>query len=121
MAVLLAEAGFPRAVAQASGEGNLTVRTGQLDEAGTEQVERAVTGVGGQVTQLRDEFIGPTIGAELRRKAVVALGIALVALVQTANMSAVFLLALLVDVLDRRRLLVAVQMAMVAVGLCCAP
>ena len=74
----LAEAGHPRAVVQASGEGNLTVRTGQLDEAGEEQVQRAVTEVGGQVTELRDEFIGPTIGAELRRKALIALGIALV-------------------------------------------
>jgi SecD/SecF fusion protein len=75
----LAEAGFPRAVVQASGDGNLTVRTGQLDEASEEQVQRAVTGVGGQAEELRDEFIGPTIGAELRRKALIALGIALVA------------------------------------------
>jgi SecD/SecF fusion protein len=74
----LAGAGHPRAVVQASGDGNLTIRTGQLDEAGTEQVRRAVTGVGGQLTELRDEFIGPTIGAELRRKALIALGIALV-------------------------------------------
>jgi SecD/SecF fusion protein len=74
----LATAGFPRAVVQASGDGNLTVRTGQLDQAGEEQVQQAVTGVGGQVTELRDEFIGPTIGAELRRKALIALGIALV-------------------------------------------
>jgi SecD/SecF fusion protein len=74
----LAEAGFPRAVVQASGDGNLTVRTGQLDEASEEQVQRAVTGVGGQAEELRDEFIGPTIGAELRRKALIALGIALV-------------------------------------------
>ncbi|HEV3465203.1 MAG TPA: protein translocase subunit SecF, partial [Actinomycetota bacterium] len=74
----LAGAGHPRAVVQASGDGNLTVRTGQLDEAGTEQVRRAVTGVGGQLTELRDEFIGPTIGAELRRKALIALGVALV-------------------------------------------
>jgi SecD/SecF fusion protein len=42
-------------------------------------VQRAVTGVGGQAEELRDEFIGPTIGAELRRKALIALGIALVA------------------------------------------
>ena len=49
-----------------------------LLEAGEEQVQRAVTGVGGQVEELRDEFIGPTIGTELRRKAVIALGIALV-------------------------------------------
>jgi SecD/SecF fusion protein len=73
----LAGAGFPRAVVQASGAGNLTVRTGQLDAAGEDRVERAVTAVGGQVSELRDEFIGPTLGAELRRKAVVALGIAL--------------------------------------------
>ena len=74
----LAEAGFPRAVVQASGDGNLAVRTGQLDQAGEERVRRAVTAVGGQSEELRDEFIGPTIGAELRRKALIALGIALV-------------------------------------------
>jgi SecD/SecF fusion protein len=74
----LADAGFPRAVVQASGDGNLTVRTGQLDQAGEAQVQRAVGVVGGQVEELRDEFIGPTIGAELRRKALLALGIALV-------------------------------------------
>jgi SecD/SecF fusion protein len=74
----LAEAGFPRAVVQASGDGDLSVRTGQLDQAGEERVRRAVTGVGGQAEELRDEFIGPTIGAELRRKALIALGIALV-------------------------------------------
>jgi SecD/SecF fusion protein len=74
----LADAGFPRAVAQASGEGDLTVRTGELDEAGEERVQRAVAQVGGQATELRDEFIGPTIGAELRRKALIAIGIALV-------------------------------------------
>jgi SecD/SecF fusion protein len=74
----LAGAGFPRAVVQASGDGNLTVRTGGLDQAGEERVRRAVTGVGGRATELRDEFIGPTVGAELRRKALIALGIALV-------------------------------------------
>jgi SecD/SecF fusion protein len=74
----LAGAGFPRAVVQASGEGNLTVRTGQLDQAGEQRVRQAVTRVGGQATELRDEFIGPTIGVELRRKALIAIGIALV-------------------------------------------
>jgi SecD/SecF fusion protein len=73
----LADAGFPRAVVQASGDDNLTVRTGQLDQAGEDRVRRAVTGTGGQAEELRDEFIGPTIGAELRRKALLALGIAL--------------------------------------------
>jgi SecD/SecF fusion protein len=73
----LADAGFPRAVVQASGDGNLTVRTGQLDQSGEDRVQRAVTAVGGRAEELRDEFIGPTIGAELRRKALLALGIAL--------------------------------------------
>jgi SecD/SecF fusion protein len=54
------------------------VRSGQLDPAGEDQVRRSVASVGGQTTELRDEFIGPTIGAELRRKALLALGIALV-------------------------------------------
>jgi SecD/SecF fusion protein len=74
----LADAGFPRAVVQASGDGNLAVRTGQLDAAGEDRIQQAVTAVGGQASELRDEFIGPTIGAELRRKALLALGIALV-------------------------------------------
>ncbi|HSK36107.1 MAG TPA: protein translocase subunit SecF, partial [Actinomycetota bacterium] len=74
----LAEVGLPRAVVQASGDGDLTVRTGQLDQAGEDRVQQALATLGGQVSELRDEFIGPTIGAELRTKALLALGIALV-------------------------------------------
>jgi SecD/SecF fusion protein len=84
----LAEAGLPRAVVQASGDGNLTVRTGQLDQAGEDRVRQAVARVGGSAEELRDEFIGPTIGAELRRKALIALGIALAA--QLAYLAARF-------------------------------
>jgi SecD/SecF fusion protein len=84
----LADAGFPRAVAQASAEGNLTVRTGQLDQAGEDRVRQAVTRVVGSAEELRDEYIGPTIGAELRRKALIALGIALAA--QLAYLAARF-------------------------------
>jgi SecD/SecF fusion protein len=60
----LADAGFPRAVVQASGDGDLTVRTGQLDQPAEQRVQRAVAAVGGRAEELRDEFIGPTIGAE---------------------------------------------------------
>jgi SecD/SecF fusion protein len=84
----LAAAGFPRAVVQASGDGSLTVRTGQLDRAAEDRVQRAVAAVGGRAEELRDEFIGPTIGAELRRKALIALGIAL--LVQLAYLAVRF-------------------------------
>ena len=40
-------------------------------------VEDALAELGGEVTKLRDELIGPTIGAELRTKALIALGVAL--------------------------------------------
>jgi SecD/SecF fusion protein len=75
----LAGAGFGRAVVQASGDGGLAVRTGQLDAAGEQRIERAVEAAGGPAERLRSEFIGPTIGDELRRKALLAIGLALAA------------------------------------------
>jgi SecD/SecF fusion protein len=75
----LADAGFARAVVQESGDGDVSVRTGQVDDAGERRIERAIESVGGSAERLRSEFIGPTIGAELRRKAVIAVGIALAA------------------------------------------
>ncbi|MEU7102276.1 protein translocase subunit SecD [Streptomyces longwoodensis] len=55
----LADAGLPRAVVQASGDSGLTVRTDPL----TRDEE--------------DELIGPSLGAELRRGALIALAVAL--------------------------------------------
>jgi SecD/SecF fusion protein len=75
----LAGAGFARAVVQASGEGNLTVRTGQLSGDAEQRIEQAVESVAGETERLRAEFIGPTIGSELRRKALIALAVALAA------------------------------------------
>src|SRR5581483_3589991 len=75
----VADAGFPRAVVQESGDGNVTVRTQQQTEAETVRVQDAVERVAGEATVVRDEFVGPTIGDELRRKAAIALGLALVA------------------------------------------
>jgi SecD/SecF fusion protein len=75
----LAGAGFVQAIVQESGDGNVAVRTGQLDDAGERRIERAIESVGGPAERLRSEFIGPTIGAELRRKAIIAVGIALAA------------------------------------------
>jgi SecD/SecF fusion protein len=77
--VALADAGFARAVVQESGDGDVSVRTGQVDDAGEQRIERAIEQVGGPAERLRSEFIGPTIGAELRRKAIIAVGIALAA------------------------------------------
>jgi SecD/SecF fusion protein len=84
----LAGVGFARAVVQESGDGNVAVRTGQVDDLGEQRIERAVESVGGPAERVRSEFIGPTIGAELRRKAIIAVGIALA--VQLAYMAARF-------------------------------
>ena len=75
----LAGIGFPRAVVQQSGEGNVAVRTQQLNAEEEARVRSAILGIGGSAEKVRDEFVGPTIGAELRRKALIALGLALVA------------------------------------------
>lgn len=73
----LAAAGLPRAIVQSSGERTVTVRTGRLSAAQQDAVEAAVQRLGGGATELRDEFIGPSIGDELRRKAVFALALGL--------------------------------------------
>jgi SecD/SecF fusion protein len=75
----LAGVGFARAVVQESGDDNVSVRAGQLDDAGEQRIQRAIESVAGPAERLRSEFIGPTIGAELRRKAIIAVGIALAA------------------------------------------
>jgi SecD/SecF fusion protein len=75
----VAGAGFPRAVIQESGDGNVAIRTVQLSAGEVERVRGAIESVAGEPTVVRDEFVGPTIGQELRRKALIALGLALLA------------------------------------------
>ncbi|HEX2295572.1 MAG TPA: protein translocase subunit SecD [Actinomycetota bacterium] len=73
----LAASGLPRSVVQETGEGNVAVRAGELTKTDEAEVLAAVESVGGAATEVRDEFVGPTIGDELRRKAVIALVIGL--------------------------------------------
>ncbi|MFH8610725.1 protein translocase subunit SecD [Streptomyces sp. NPDC018029] len=75
----VSDAGFPRAVVQESGEGDITVRTEQLTDAEQQRVKEALASQGGTVTVERDEMIGPSLGSELRQKALIALGIAVAA------------------------------------------
>jgi SecD/SecF fusion protein len=75
----VAAAGLPRAVVQHSDGNHILVRDGGLNDTTKPAVERALEAVGGTTTQVRDEFIGPSIGDELKRKALIALGIALAA------------------------------------------
>ena len=76
----VADAGFPGAVVQSSGgDGgteNVTVRTGQISNDEAVVVQDSLAEVAGEVTKQRDELIGPTLGDELRTKALIAFGIA---------------------------------------------
>lgn len=75
----VAQAGFPRAVVQQSGDDDITVRTEQITEDEQVAIAAALEDKGGAVTKQRDELVGPTLGDELRTKALIALGVALVA------------------------------------------
>ncbi|MGW3665070.1 protein translocase subunit SecD [Streptomyces sp. NPDC005141] len=75
----LADAGFPRAVVQTSGDHRLTVRTDQLTNAQAATITEAVGDLTTRADKLRDETIGPSLGKELRQGALVALAIALAA------------------------------------------
>ncbi|MGH3657732.1 MAG: protein translocase subunit SecF, partial [Micromonosporaceae bacterium] len=76
----VADAGLPRAVVNESGEGDLSVRSGDFDDSTERKVRTALSEAGGgSVEVLRDEKIGPSLGDELRNKALIALGVALLA------------------------------------------
>ncbi|NYV78496.1 protein translocase subunit SecF, partial [Streptomyces sp. UH6] len=90
----LADAGFPQAVVQSSGDTGLTVRTERLTDAEADTVTRTLAALGaedakggtegaegagapGEVEKVRDELIGPSLGEELSRNALIALAVAL--------------------------------------------
>ena len=75
----VADAGFARAVVQESGDDDIAVRTGPISNDEQVRIEEALRSLGGTVTKERDELVGPTLGDELRTKALLALGIALLA------------------------------------------
>jgi SecD/SecF fusion protein len=74
----VADAGFPTAVVQESGDDNISVRTGQMTNDEEFALREALgEAAGGKVTKERDELIGPSLGDELRTKALIALVVAL--------------------------------------------
>ncbi len=80
----VSDAGFPRAVVQSSsGDGdaeNISVRVDEVSNDEAVTIEQAISDVaGGDVTKERDELIGPSLGEELRNKALIAFGIAIFA------------------------------------------
>ncbi|POX56249.1 protein translocase subunit SecD [Streptomyces sp. Ru71] len=75
----LADAGFPRAVVQTSGENQLTVRTHHLTNAQAATITDTVDDLARRADKIRDEAIGPSLGRELRQGALIALLVALAA------------------------------------------
>lgn len=71
--------GFPRAIVQSSGEDDITVRAADVSNDDELRIREALAEAGGEVTKLRDELIGPSLGKELRENAITAFLIALVA------------------------------------------
>ncbi|QNE73819.1 protein translocase subunit SecD [Streptomyces finlayi] len=72
----LAAAGFGDAEVTTAGAGDLSVRTGNLDNDGEHALRAALAAEGGETTKVRDELIGPSLGEELRRHALIALAVA---------------------------------------------
>ncbi len=75
----VARAGFPTAVVQRAGQDDVSVRTARITDAEQEQIRTELAGVGGGAERIRDETVGPTLGDELRTRALIALGVALLA------------------------------------------
>ncbi|WP_411080460.1 protein translocase subunit SecD [Streptomyces sp. cmx-18-6] len=84
----LAAAGFGDAEVTTAGDGDLSVRTGKLDNDGEHALRAALAAEGGETTKVRDELIGPSLGDELRRNALIALAVAV--LVQLAYLAVRF-------------------------------
>ncbi|MEJ8277913.1 protein translocase subunit SecD [Pseudonocardia spirodelae] len=60
-----------------TGDGAIALRSGELTDAQVAQLREAVGAAGGGADLLRDELIGPSLGAELARGGLVALLVAL--------------------------------------------
>mgnify|MGYP002621068017 CR=1 FL=1 len=75
---VVSDAGYPSAVVQSSGDA-ISVRTGQITADEVAAIEQALDNSFGDVTKERDELIGPSLGDELRRNALIALLVALAA------------------------------------------
>ncbi|MFJ4340002.1 protein translocase subunit SecD [Streptomyces sp. NPDC088915] len=75
----VAAAGFPDAVVQTTGDGDVSVRVKETGDGEQREIEEALTGAAGPVTVERDDLIGPSLGSELRTHALLALGLAVAA------------------------------------------
>lgn len=76
----IADAGFREAVVQGADDpADFTVRTGAISNEDEQKIEDALATIGGEVDKIDDQTIGASLGQELRDKALIAFGIALLA------------------------------------------
>ncbi|MCY7399632.1 MAG: protein translocase subunit SecF, partial [Nocardioides sp.] len=75
----VAAAGFPEAVVQTADTADFTVRVGEISNEQEQDIEAALAEVGGDVSKVDDQRIGASLGQELRDRALIAFGIALLA------------------------------------------
>jgi SecD/SecF fusion protein len=73
---VVADAGYPEATVQESDD-KISIRVGQISDDEAVAIEEAVGDAAGGATKERDEKIGASLGDELRDKALIAFGIAL--------------------------------------------
>jgi len=81
--VAVSDAGFTQAVVQSSsgdgGRENISIRLDEISNDEAVEIEEALASVAGSVEKERDELIGPSLGDELRNKALIAFAIAIAA------------------------------------------
>lgn len=75
----ISDAGFSDAVVQGADTADFTVRTTEISNEEEQQIEDALSAIGGDVEKIDDQTIGASLGQELRDKALIAFGIALLA------------------------------------------
>lgn len=75
----ISDAGFEAVVQGADDPADFTVRTGAISNDEEQQIEDALVSIGGTVEKIDDQTIGASLGQELRDKALIAFGIALLA------------------------------------------
>jgi SecD/SecF fusion protein len=73
----LADHGLSRSLIQETGEGNIVIRSEELTPEQEQVLEETVAAIGGDATVVREQFVGPTLGEEIRNRALIALGLAL--------------------------------------------
>ncbi len=73
----ISDAGFTQAVVQGADTADFTVRTGLISNDEEQKIQDALASVGGDVKKIDDQTIGASLGNELRDKALIAFGVAL--------------------------------------------